>query len=36
LDWETTERDRVNAIWKQTTNRLLELGKEVPADAVKI
>ena len=29
------ERDRVNAIWKQTTNRLLELDKEEPADAVK-
>ena len=29
------ERARVNAIWKQTTNRLLELDKEEPADAVK-
>jgi len=29
------ERDRVNGIWKQTTNRLLELDKEEPADAVK-
>jgi len=28
------ERDRVNAIWKQTTTRLLELDKEEPADAV--
>lgn len=30
-----SERDRVNGIWKQTTNRLLELDKEEPADAVK-
>jgi hypothetical protein len=30
-----SERDRVNDLWKQTTNRLLELGKEQPADAVK-
>mgnify|MGYP003381439238 CR=1 FL=1 len=29
------ERDRVNGIWKQTTNRLLELDKEEPTDAVK-
>ncbi len=29
------ERDRINGIWKQTTNRLLELDKEEPADAVK-
>jgi uncharacterized protein with ParB-like and HNH nuclease domain len=29
------ERDRINALWKQTTNRLLELDKEEPADAVK-
>jgi len=32
---DVVERDRVNAIWKQTTNRLLELDKEEPADAVK-
>ena len=32
---DESERDRVNAIWKQTTNRLLELDKEEPADAVK-
>jgi uncharacterized protein with ParB-like and HNH nuclease domain len=32
---EEAERDRVNGIWKQTTNRLLELDKEEPADAVK-
>jgi uncharacterized protein with ParB-like and HNH nuclease domain len=29
------ERDRINGIWKQTTNRLLELDEEEPADAVK-
>jgi uncharacterized protein with ParB-like and HNH nuclease domain len=29
------ERDRVNDIWKKTTNRLLELDKEEPSDAVK-
>jgi uncharacterized protein with ParB-like and HNH nuclease domain len=32
---EETERDRINTMWKQTTNRLLELDKEEPADAVK-
>jgi uncharacterized protein with ParB-like and HNH nuclease domain len=32
---DETERDRINAIWKQTTNRLLELDKEEPANAVK-
>jgi hypothetical protein len=32
---DENERDRVNAIWKQTANRLLELDKEEPADAVK-
>lgn len=32
---DETERNRVNGIWKQITNRLLELGKESPADAVK-
>lgn len=32
---DETERNRVNGIWKQTTNRLLELDKEEPADAVK-
>ena len=32
---DEAERDRVNGIWKQTTNRLLELDKEEPADAVK-
>jgi uncharacterized protein with ParB-like and HNH nuclease domain len=32
---DENERDRVNAIWKQTTNRLLELDKEEPANAVK-
>lgn len=29
------EKDRVNSIWKQSTNRLLELDKEEPSDAVK-
>jgi uncharacterized protein with ParB-like and HNH nuclease domain len=28
-------REHVNKIWKKTTNDLLELGKEEPADAVK-
>jgi uncharacterized protein with ParB-like and HNH nuclease domain len=32
---DEAERDRINGIWKQTTNRLLEFGKEEPADAVK-
>jgi uncharacterized protein with ParB-like and HNH nuclease domain len=32
---DESERDRVNGIWKQTTNQLLELDKEQPADAVK-
>lgn len=32
---DESERDRVNGIWKQTTNRLLEIDKEEPADAVK-
>lgn len=32
---DESEKDRVNGIWKQTTNRLLELDKEQPADAVK-
>jgi len=32
---DESERDRVNGIWKQTTNRLLELDKEEPTDAVK-
>jgi uncharacterized protein with ParB-like and HNH nuclease domain len=32
---DEVERDRVNSIWKQTANRLLELDKEEPADAVK-
>jgi uncharacterized protein with ParB-like and HNH nuclease domain len=32
---EEAERDRINTMWKQTTNRLLELDKEEPADAVK-
>lgn len=32
---DEAERDRVNGIWKQTTNRLLELDKEEPTDAVK-
>ncbi|HTQ32017.1 MAG TPA: DUF262 domain-containing protein [Opitutaceae bacterium] len=32
---DASERDRVNALWKQTTNRLLEIDKEEPADAVK-
>jgi len=32
---DESERERVNGIWKQTTNRLLELDKEQPADAVK-
>lgn len=29
------ERERINSIWKRTTNRLLELDKEEPANAVK-
>lgn len=29
------ERNRINSIWKQTSNRLLELDKEEPANAVK-
>lgn len=29
------QRDRVNQVWKKTTNELLEVGKEEPADAVK-
>ena len=32
---DESERERINGIWKQTTNRLVELGKEQPADAVK-
>jgi uncharacterized protein with ParB-like and HNH nuclease domain len=32
---DESERERVNGIWKQTTNRLLEFDKEQPADAVK-
>jgi uncharacterized protein with ParB-like and HNH nuclease domain len=32
---DEAERDRVNGIWKQTTNHLLELDNEEPADAVK-
>jgi len=32
---DEAERDRINGLWKQTTNRLLELDKEQPADAVK-
>ena len=32
---DETERNRVNGIWKQTTNQLLELDKEEPANAVK-
>jgi uncharacterized protein with ParB-like and HNH nuclease domain len=32
---DESERDRINAIWKQTTNRLLEIDKEEPADTVK-
>jgi uncharacterized protein with ParB-like and HNH nuclease domain len=32
---DESERDRVNAIWKRTTNLLLELDKEKPADATK-
>ena len=32
---DESERGRINNIWKQTTNRLLELDKEQPADAVK-
>src|SRR5665213_2895195 len=32
---DESERERVNGIWKLTTNRLLELGREEPADAVK-
>ena len=32
---DEAERDRINGIWKQTTNRLLEFHKEEPADAVK-
>ena len=32
---DESEREQVNAIWKQTTNRLIELDKEEPADAVK-
>jgi hypothetical protein len=33
---DESERDRINAIWKRTTNRLLEIDKEEPADAVKV
>jgi len=29
------ERERINSIWKRTTNRLLEFDKEEPANAVK-
>ncbi len=32
---DENERERINSIWKQTTNRLLELDKEEPANAVK-
>ena len=32
---DEAERDRINGLWKQTTNRLLELDKEEPTDAVK-
>ncbi len=32
---DESERERINGIWKRTTNRLLELDKEQPADAVK-
>ena len=32
---DEAERDRINGIWKETTNRLLELDKEEPADAVR-
>ncbi len=32
---DEAERDRINGIWKETTNRLLEIDKEEPADAVK-
>jgi len=30
-----TERNRINNLWKQTTNQLLELDKEEPSNAVK-
>lgn len=29
------ERERINVLWKKTTNRLLEIDKEEPANAVK-
>ena len=32
---EEDERTRINGIWKQTANRLLEINKEEPANAVK-